>query len=180
MAGVLNLLPAAVPPADEVVFENERLVMSYLLSGLHTAFVVFAIKDELIWAALLCLRLQGAEKLNQVTQARWRPGQPAPPFPLGGFPGLDPISAPGSRSWVYAISRAKQMLAKAKKIEKNCNLVGRLIPFRGYISSQLLCCEGFYRTGDSVALAAGIHRFHGVVVGRLRREVVQVHAEHCR
>ena len=47
-------------------------------------------------------------------------------------------------------------------------------------SSPLQCGEGFYRTGDSVALAARIHRFHGVVVGRLRREVVQVHAEHGR
>ena len=44
----------------------------------------------------------------------------------------------------------------------------------------LQCGEGFYRSGDSVALAARIHRFHGIVVGRLRREVVQVHAEDRR
>jgi hypothetical protein len=45
---------------------------------------------------------------------------------------------------------------------------------------KLFCSEGFYWTGDSVAPAARINRFHGVVEGRLRREVVEVHAEHRR
>src|ERR1700740_587715 len=46
------------------------------------------------------------------------------------------------------------------------NLIGRE-------SAPLLRGEGLYRTGDSVALAARIHRLHGVVVGRIRWEVVQ-------
>jgi len=50
----------------------------------------------------------------------------------------------------------------------------------GHESAPLLRCEGLYRTGDSVALAPRIHRLHGVVVGRIRREVVQVHSEHRR
>ena len=48
------------------------------------------------------------------------------------------------------------------------------------MSSRLLRSEAFYRTAHSVALAARVHRFHGVVEGRPRREVVQVHAEHRR
>ena len=44
-------------------------------------------------------------------------------------------------------------------------------------SFPLPCGEGFYRTFDSVAPAPRIHRFHGIVVGRLRRELVKVHAE---
>jgi putative transposase len=47
-------------------------------------------------------------------------------------------------------------------------------------SAPLLCREGFDLAGHSIALAARIHRLHAVVVGRLRREVVQVHAEDRR
>ena len=43
-----------------------------------------------------------------------------------------------------------------------------------------LCDERFCRALDSVAPAAGIRGFHGVVVGRLRWEIVQVHAEDRR
>jgi hypothetical protein len=52
------------------------------------------------------------------------------------------------------------------------NLIGRE-------STPLLCREVLYWAGDSVALAIGLHRFHFVVVGRPRLEVVQVHAENC-
>src|SRR5258708_34908193 len=40
-------------------------------------------------------------------------------------------------------------------------------------SSPLQCGEDFYRTFDSVAPAARIHRVHRIVVGRLRREAVR-------
>src|ERR1700730_2045773 len=42
------------------------------------------------------------------------------------------------------------------------------------------CGELFYWAGNSVGPAGGIHRLHLVVVSRLGREVVQVHAEHRR
>ena len=38
--------------------------------------------------------------------------------------------------------------------------------------------ESFYWAGDSVALATGVHGLNLVVQGRLRRKIVQVHAEH--
>jgi len=47
-------------------------------------------------------------------------------------------------------------------------------------SAPLLCHEGFYGAGDSVALAVGLHRVHRAVVGRPRLKVVQVHAENRR
>src|SRR6266436_5672245 len=49
---------------------------------------------------------------------------------------------------------------------------GRLAP------PPLLCREGVYWAGDSVALVVGLHRVNLVVVGSLRRKAFHAHAEH--
>ena len=58
--------------------------------------------------------------------------------------------------------------------------IGAPHPKRIIAILKLFCSEGLYWTGDSVAPAARINRFHGVVEGCLRRQVVEVHAEHRR
>src|SRR6266550_3106271 len=45
-------------------------------------------------------------------------------------------------------------------------------------SAPLLCYESFYGAGHSIACATGVDRVNFVIVGGLRPEVVDAHAEH--